>query len=331
MWREFREARGLAPTFQFSLACARAGLPLFVIAPPSGGKSTIVFALEKYLTNKGEEVRRISRLGLRDLQELANWLNLTKSAVLINEDYANIGSSEYMLEKMAELIGSLSYSKTYQAYGMKVDVRMYKLGFVSGCQAEWLRNMMESQAFITFIREKFIRFYELPYTQTKTLPMLDAIEKLVNCQNEYEKKEVDRIPNEFLSALSFQLGKVRAEEYAFQIAEELTRLIKRDKLFDALRFYAKRLAFENEIIQREIGDAGYEVNVRWKGYKALYWVLRMGAVRREDFMDLLGVSSIRSVDRCIEEARASGWITSYWNTGNLIFIPTDRIRKVIGI
>ncbi|OYT26602.1 MAG: hypothetical protein B6U97_03525, partial [Candidatus Altiarchaeales archaeon ex4484_96] len=95
---KYGRCKTLAPPFLWSVACARAGIPTMLIAPPSGGKSVVIFAVGEYLEQNGEFVRFINRIGLRGLQRLANKLNEVKTATLLNEEFSSIGYSQYMTE-----------------------------------------------------------------------------------------------------------------------------------------------------------------------------------------------------------------------------------------
>jgi len=326
-WHRYGDAKTLAPNFEFSIACAKAGIPLLIVAPPSGGKTTVIFACEKWLSEHGEPTRRVSRIGLRALKSLTEWLKSSGYATLLNEDYALLGSSSHMLEKMGEIVGALSYSHTYQDDGLKVDIRMIRLGFVSGVQPLWIRVMMEHPVFATHVREKFIRFYDLPFTPSKSIGMLEAIDLLNAKIDSHNPNPNIRIPQEFLNALSFQVGTERAKEYAPTICLELSKLIPHDRVHGALKFYAERIGFERDFVTREITEEGFDIETKWHGYHALYWCLRKGKVTREEFMNLLGVTSLRSVDRAVEYGIRFGWVTSEWNSDKKVFMATSGMIK----
>jgi len=330
-WSRYGDAKTLAPTFELGVACAKAGIPLLIVAPPSGGKSTIIFAVEKWLSEHGENVRRQARLGLRALKGLTEWLKTSQTATIVNEDFSAIGRTEYMTELMGEIIGLLSYSKTYQDEGLKIDLTMTKLGFVSGVQPLWIKKMMVHPVFATHIREKFLRYYELPYTPTKKIGMNEAIDTLTRKAQSFKMNVKVRIPPEFLSALSFQVGSERAGEYAPMIARELTTLMPKSKVWKALKFYAMRMMFEREFVERELSDEGFTVETKWSGFHALYWVLRKGRVTREEFMDLLGVTSLRSVDRALDHAIRYGWVTSTWNSSTKGFMPSEGMKRRVAL
>jgi len=334
MWGRWRHTYNLASDFVWAVSCVKAGIPTLLIAPTSGGKTTIVYAVDKYLKMKEEPHLLISRIGLRGLRKIADIISMSGNFTLLNEDYALIGSSDYMVEKMAEIIGALSYSRTYYDYGLDITITVDRLGFVSGVQPWWIKTMMTKPAFITHIREKFIRYYLLPYKRGKDVDMLTAIEDLVNTllKVEDEPKETTgfRIPREFIEALSVQVGMVRATEYAERIAYPLAELIGAKNVHRALRFYAKRIEFEDNIVRRDLDERGYNVDVLWQEYTALYWCLRKGVLSREAMRRCLGVSSMRSVERVIDKGIRVGWITSIWNCGRKYFIANPRIREELG-
>jgi hypothetical protein len=326
-WNKYGSVKTLAPTFELEVACSRAGIPLLIVAPPSGGKTTTIFACEKWLSEHGEPTRRVSRIGLRALKQLADWLKESQYATLLNEDYALLGSSEHMAEKMGEIVGALSYSRSYQDDGLKVNLNMVRLGFVSGVQPLWIKTMMVHPVFATHVREKFIRYYDLPYMPSESVPMLEAID-LLNVKLKERKVNVNiRIPPQFVRALSIQVGSERAKEYAPKIERELSTLMPSNRVYPALMFYAERIGFERDFVEREIEENGFKVETKWCGFHALYWCLRKGQVTREEFMDLLGVTSLRSVERALENAIRYGWVTSEWNSTKKVFMASKPILE----
>lgn len=331
LFDSFGKVKTLADTYLFSVACARAGVPLLLIAPPSGGKSTVIFAAEKYLRDTGTSVERVSRIGLRSLKELCDFLKSSYAATLVNEDYATLGSADYMVEKMGELIGALSYSGSYQDHGLKIDLKMAKLGFISGVQPLWIRTIMTHRVFSTHLREKFMRFYVLPCAPSEDVDDVEAISLLVQKTVSYHEDLRTLIPVEFLRALAFQVGTTRAQRFAPSIAREVAKLIPRKHVVEALRYFATRLEFERDFVQREVSDSGFDVETRWLAYHALYWVLRKGKVQREEFMNLLGVTSVRSVDRALEKALQTGWVTSNWNDNHKIFTASEGMIKRVAV
>lgn len=327
MFSKFGRAKTLAPPFVFSVACARAGIPLLLVAPTSGGKTAIIFSAERWLGEHKEPTKRVSRIGLRGLRSLSEWLKATKYGTLLNEDYSLIGSSDWMVDMMAEIIASLSESKTFQDDGLKVDIRVDKMGFISGVQPQWLREMYEKQAFSTHIREKFIRYYVLPYAPTKEVDRREAIEILSANLNEVEKSKQVKLNSEFLEALTYQVGTTRAIYYASMIVDELSKLMNPRLVSRAQTFFSRRLGFEQSMIERDITDTGFSVNTLWHEYTMLYWCLRKGDMTRVDMMKALGVSSLRSVDRATEKTIAKGWISSRWNNGEKHYFIPDAIKE----
>jgi hypothetical protein len=326
---QFKEAFTLAPEYLFGLACCRAGVPVMMVAPPSGGKTTIIYAIEKRLKEKGEAVQTVSRLNLRGLKELADWLKGSREATLLNEDYALLGSSDYMIQKMAELVGALSYSKRYQDFGLKVNIMMDKLGFVSGIQPQWVEGLMTHQAFATHIREKFLRYYVLPFEPCEAIPMPIAINLLVENTRETGANLNAEVPPELRGALSLQVGSDRANEFISPIVWELSRLIPPIELPNALRFYSERISWEQNFLQRELTKNGFSVETKWIAYHVLFWCLREGEVDRMRLMERLGVTSLRSVDRATDYALQSGWVTSRWNSDIKLYEASPQIREMV--
>jgi len=327
----FGGAKTLAPLFIFSVACARAGVPVLLVSPTSGGKSTVIFAVDKWLRKQGEPVDKISRLGLRGLKHLADWLNWNKTATLLNEDYSSIGSSEYMTEKLGHLIGSLTYSKIYVDYGLEIAISVTRLGFVSGVQPQWVKTMMTHPVFSTHLREKFLRYYCLPYTPTKDIVDTEA-QKILSERLEAKPFNPDvRVPKEFRQALAFQVGQTRGRMFSDMIAVQLSALLPKWCLWRAMKFYAQRLKFEYDFVYRTLGKVGYKTETRWHEYLALYWALRSGAMTRQDYMMRFGVSSMRSVERVLKKALELRWVTSKWaneeTAGTKLFMPSDEALR----
>jgi len=326
-FRTFKEARSLAPPFVFSIACARAGIPLLMLAPPSGGKSTVILAVEEWLKGHGESTLKVSRLGLKGLRQLTEWLKSEKRATLLNEDYALIGSSGYMVEKMGELVGALSYSKTYQDFGLRINITVDRLGFISGVQPYWIFDMVTNPVFATHLREKFLRYYMLPCSVTRPISMATAISLLTTSLRERERGAIPKIPSSFMGALELQVGETRALEYAQRLVWELARFIPEGELEQVLDFYSWRLVFDAYAMEREIGERHYEVTSRWHEYTVLYWLLRRGALTREELAKCLGVTHLSSVDRATGKAIRQGWITSYWDSAQKKYIPSLEWKR----
>jgi len=334
MMELFKDAETLAPAYLFSLACCDAGIPLMLIAPPAGGKTTIIFAIESFYRDKGEPVRLVSRIGLRGLRKLADWLNYHRNVVLLNEDYSLIGSSNYMVEKMAEIVSALSYSKVYIDEGLGVTVRVSRLGFITGVQPMWIRNIVENPVFATHIREKFVRYYVLPHKASRDISMSKAIALLVNgtknlmerCKETYDV----RFPKEFLEGLAVQVGFTRAREFADLLSVVLPRFIPREYINRFLKYTAVRLRFEESFISREVTETGFKVKTFWKGYTGLYWIIRDNKSSHESLRIRLGASSYRSVDKVLEETFKLGWVTSKVENGRKFFYIAKPIEKLIG-
>jgi len=333
MLSEFGRLRNLATDFLFGLGCVKAGIPALLIAPPSGGKTTLIYTIHRYLEDNDKNVMLISRLGLRGLKKLARVLNYVDEFNLLNEDYALIGSSDYMAEKIAEIVGALSYSGTYYDYGLEIRIALQKLGFLSGVQPYWLRRLMTKPAYITHIREKFIRYYMLPYTPSRDVEMKKAIIELLMKYNRAKKNIMSgdgyTIPREFIRALASQVGMVRAKEYAERLGYALSEVLGSQNVHRAMKFYAQRIGFEDNVIRRDLTEEGYKVQVMWREYTALYWALRKGRLTREEMRKALGVTSIRSADRLIEEGIYTGWITTQWVNGIKYVIPNPELRELL--
>jgi hypothetical protein len=326
MFKGFGRAETLADGFIWGVACARAGIPTLLVAPPSGGKSTIIDACKKWLGMNNYKTLEVSRIGLRTLKGVASYLIRNKEVVLFNDDYSNIGDSDYMVVKMGEIISALSYSGGFYDYGLNIKITMKKLGFISGVQPLWINTLMSSRVFSTNIREKFIRYYLLPHRPTPDLEYEEAIKLLVENQPTYRQSGEIKIPSIFLDSLALQVGRTRGKEFANRLVEELKALVPLWKIPKLLRFFSTRIGLENIIVERELGEYTYNVDVYWKAYTVLYWCLRKGGVEKEDFKEYLGVSSIRSVERALDEALTKGFVVMT-PTRNLRVLPNYNVFK----
>lgn len=325
MFEEFKKVQTLADGFVWGIACSYAGIPCLFVAPPSGGKSTVIFSVEKYLKRHGDATQRISRLGLRGLSELAEFLGTTGKCTLINEEYASIGSTDYMTEKMGELIGALSYSGSYVDHGLKIELQVERLGFISGIQPLWIKTLMTHPVFATHVREKFLRYYFLPHTATEDVDDLEAEQLLNTLIREHEQRGHGKIPTEFMEGLAIQVGLTRAKIYALRLARALAPFFARSKRERALRYFGVRLGFEKAFVMRDISAKGFEVETNWRSYHALYWALRRGEITGAEYMFRLGVTSMRSVERCLSDALRLGWVASRLNTDRRVYLPNPHI------
>jgi len=327
LFSQFGEARSLAADLCFCVASAKAGVPVLLVAPPSGGKSTVIMGVEAWLKLRGEMTQRVSRIGLKTLKVLTDRLNVERKATLLNEDYALIGSSDYMVEKMGEIIAALSYAHTYQDLGLKIDVTVERVGFISGIQPYWLSFMVQNPVFATHLREKFIRYYMLPMSITQDVDDTVAI-KLIAKTLKFEVRAVnDAIPDDFMTSLTLQVGDTRAKRFSRAIANQMSFLSKTEDFERLMHFYAKRLAFEAHIMDRELGENTYTMRSYWQEYTVLYWLLRCGAMTREQIAIRLGVTSTRSVDLAIGKAFNKQWITSYWNGDHKYYCVASDIKR----
>jgi hypothetical protein len=126
--------------------------------------------------------------------------------------------------------------------------------------------------------------------------------------------------------LALQVGRTRGKEFANRLVEELKALVPLWKIPKLLRFFSTRIGLENIIVERELGEYTYNVDVYWKAYTVLYWCLRKGGVEKEDFKEYLGVSSIRSVERALDEALTKGFVVMT-PTRNLRVLPNYNVFK----
>jgi len=330
---KYGRARTLAPAYLFGLASCLAGVPTFIVGPPASGKSTIILAVKRKLDEIGVPNAIVSRLGLRGLKRLCVKMKKARRFALLNEEYSLIGSSDYMVEKMGELIGTLSYQGYFYDPGLDVEVDVDALGFLSGVQPLWIMKMITNPVFTTFIREKFIRYYLLPYEPSPPISQLEAINILTERCEVRDLSPGFRIPDEFIIALTIQLGPTRAREYAPRIAKALSLLMPQKYIYRALKFYAVRIAFEDDIITKVLTEHGFRGSVRWREYTVLYWVLRLGKATPKDIGECLGLKSTSSIYELLNAGIQAGWITSQPESNSpgsrIVYLPNPEWAKKV--
>jgi len=324
---KFGRAKTLAPPYIFGLASCIAGVPTFIVGPPASGKSTVIFAIKRKLDEIGVPNAVISRLGLKGLKKLCVIMHKAKNFALLNEEYSLIGSSDYMVEKMGELVGTLSYQGYFFDPGLGIEISVQRLGFVSGVQPLWLINLVSNPVFTTFLKEKFIRYYMLPYEPSEPISQMEAINILVERLEVRDRSPGYKIPNEFIEALTVQLGPTRAREYAHRIAKALSILMPQKYIYRAMKFYAERIAFEDEIMTKVLTEKGFRADVRWREYTVLYWALRFGKLNPENLKQVLGLRSSKSVYSLINAGIQAGWLAGYPNNGKVIYVPNPTLVK----
>jgi hypothetical protein len=326
MISRFSEASTLADGFIVSVACTLAGLPLFLIAPPSGGKTVCIRATEKWMDSHNMKYRQVSRIAIKGLKDLSLWINRNQNVTLTNDDFSLIGSSDYMTEKMAEIVASLSYDHRYVDYGNDIVVSCSSLAFISGLQPLWLQYVMRYRVWDTHLREKFIRFYMMPHKQSRDLDDVTAINSLSSAITVSDGYEA-RMNRDLLESLISQLGYTRGYIYYQKLHEALTRIVERDYFHTVCRFLANRISIEDMIVVREISDKGYEISVGWRAYTMLYWCMRIGTPSKSDLCIRLGVTP-RSVERLAEDAMSRGWIAASRNSTTVRYVVNPSIAKM---
>jgi len=309
MWGRFRKAMTLAPAYLWGLCCSKAGIPTFIVGPPASGKSTVIEAVGRYLEGEGEAVYRVSRMAIRDLKHFSKEWTGAKEVVVLNDDFSLIGSSDYVTERMAEIIASLGYGGQYVYKGMEVEISVSRFGFLSGVQPYWVRHIHTHRAFSTHIREKCLRYYLLPFREARPIRFREAVKLLVSNTREYKFRDV-KVPESFMEALSLQVGPTRAEEYVERLSPWVS-LYCGKYARKVMEFWAKRIAFEDYIIERTVEKEGFEVKSYWQAYTVLYWVLRLGETTINGLCPYLGLK-YHETRKLVMEALKKGWVE--WNT-----------------
>ena len=326
MISKFSEASPLADGFIMGVASCLSGIPVFLVAPPSGGKTVCIRSLEKWMDEHGMKYRQVSRIGLKGLKELSLWINKNQNVTLTNDDFSLIGSSDYMVEKMAEIVASLSYDHRYMDYGNDIIVSCSSLAFISGLQPLWLQYVMRYRVWDTHLREKFIRFYMIPYKDSRDIDDVTAVNNLSKALDLTDGYDA-RVDRDLLEALVSQLGYTRGLIYYQKLHESLTRIIDRDYFHDVSKFLASRIRIESMIVTREVTDRGYEINVGWRAYTMLYWCMRIGKPSKTDLCIRLGITP-RSVERLAEDAVSRGWIATTRNSTTVRYIVNPIISEM---
>lgn len=327
-------------------AMCDAGIPMFLIAPPSGAKTTIIKILEKLYQDRRfvYELERISPMRFLKLQyQMQDIDNL-----LLSEDFSTLGEEEGAVFKMAMLIAKLSYDKKYidpffstkdSPEGLRLIVK--SLAFVCGMQPMWLQIYGNKEVFETLIMEKLLRYYRLPILPIKEItPMQIVIERVTDAVREArEEKQIEasallHAVQSAQTALKVQCG-ARAIEYAKLFVPALSRYVPADLFSEWLRQANARFFFEERFLLR-----GFEPlriapahQALYREYAVLFFSLQYNPCTYESLRSYMKIrgktkhATARYMRLLIRYGMDAGYITVL-RKKNVRILPTAPYRKL---
>ena len=248
-------------------------IPILLVAPPSGAKTTIIKVLEKYYETKRfvYALERISPMRFLKLQDQMNGMD----NLLLSEDFSTLGDEEGAVFKMATIIAKLSYDKKYidpffttkeSPEGLRLIVK--SLAFVCGMQPLWLQIYGAKEVFETLIMEKILRYYRLPIMAIKEIAkqtlVIESVLQALRETNPASYTVKDEQVKAIAHSLAFQCG-ARGIEYANLFATALSNYVPEPLFNEWLYQTAHRFEFENKFMLR-----GYEPLKTGIKHEALY-------------------------------------------------------------
>lgn len=319
-----------------------AGIPFFIIAPPSGGKTTIIKFLEEYFKSKlfTYVLERFSPMRLVVLQDR---INTSKEILFLAEDFSTMGEDQSAVFKMATIISKLAYDHRYidtfysdknheEGLALNVD----KLSFVCGCQPLWLTIYAGKEVFETLIMEKILRYYRLPIMPiSETTPMKEVVSYLcehIKPSKGYEPKKEDV---EILKkALSVQAG-ARALEYSKLVSESLTKFVSKELYSEWVLQFSRRLSFEQRFLMRYYepmrGLVAYSLH---KEYSVLFFTMQYANCTFNMLRHFLKVrAKSKSKTRqymsyLIKSARETGYVSCFRMSKDMMVLPSKLYRQL---
>lgn len=271
-------------------AMVDSGTPMFIVAPPSGAKTTIIKTLEKLYRDRRfvYTLERISPMRFLKLQ----YQMQDKDNLLLSEDFSTLGDEEGAVFKMATLIAKLSYDKKYidpffttkdAPEGLKLIVK--SLSFVCGMQPMWIQIYGAKEVFETLIMEKLLRYYRLPIMPIKDIAPMQTVIEIVSAKITQDLEDhaiveldADMLEKEtkfFATALKVQCG-ARGIEYAKLIVLAIALYIPKEVLHAWLVQTAMRFKFEERFLLRgyEPLKIGIKHEALYREYTVLFFAMQ---------------------------------------------------------
>lgn len=326
-----------------SMAMVDSSVPFFIIAPPSGGKTTIIKILEKVYgdTRFVYTLERISPMRFLKLQyHMRNNDNL-----LLSEDFSTLGDDESAVFKMATMIAKLSYDKKYvdpffrtkeSPEGLVLIVK--SLAFVCGMQPLWLQIYGAKEVFETLIMEKILRYYRLPIAPIKEVaPMkqvINGIVKSIKKSKKYKYKPEKKLVNRFAEGLKIQCG-ARGIEYAKQFVPALAKYVPKKLLSEWLYQTVQRFNFEKKFLLRwyEPLKIGIKHEAEYRQYTVLFFAMQYNTCTYEKLKDFVKIraktksATFRYMRYLLRLALEAGYI-NVLRKGKTYIIPSKEFQKL---
>jgi hypothetical protein len=318
LFGRFGFAKSLALPFIFSLSVGVSGKPNFLIAPSGTGKTVVVKAVEKYLEEINYPVAFVDKINLTNLQALNDWLNENPSCVLVNDDFSHIGTSEYNTEKTGSLIGGLSYDKRFKDKAMKIDIEyIERLGFITAIQPYWIKDVVLSGTWITFFRQRFIRYYMLSaYHYGRQRKPSTMINRLIKGMKFYDVPKAIHHNANLKNALRSQLGGGRGQECYDDIRRNIYKFVGQHAYQRTCDLIAERLVFENAFMRRDYNllERKFIVQTRDIEFTILNIALRYNPLSYKDLARELHLildeeQANRTLSKLINSVENLKWIT----------------------
>jgi len=326
-----------------SMAMVDSSIPFFIIAPPSGAKTTIIKALEQiYADNRFVyTLERISPMRFLKLQyKMRNNDNL-----LLAEDFSTLGDDEGAVFKMATMIAKLSYDKKYvdpffttkdSPEGLILIVK--SLAFVCGMQPLWMQIYGAKEVFETLIMEKILRYYRLPIAPIKEVsPMnvvIKSITEAVKHSKHYRYKPHKILIKRFADSVKVQCG-ARGIEYAKLFVPALAKYVPKKLLSEWVFQTVQRFNFERQFLLRwyEPLRIGIKHEAEYRQYTVLFFAMQYNTCTYDSLKDFVKIraktksATFRYMRFLLRLGLESGYI-NVLRKGKTYIIPSNEFQKL---
>jgi len=343
--KEFLDKKRFADLYFDLVNCCAlvdSGIPFFIVAPPSGGKTTLIKALERIYNGKFF-VYVLERFSPMRLIALQDRMNEARNVLFLSEDFSTMGEDETAVFKMAVIISKLAYDKRYidtfyidknHPEGLFIEVD--KLGFVCGLQPLWLTIYSGKEVFETLIMEKILRYYRLPI---KPIKETESMKRVVSWLVERIKERKGFKPKKELveklqKSLAVQCG-ARAKEYSGVIARNLTKYIPKSLVSEWIEQFRRRFSFEKLFLMRYYepneGLISYALH---KEYTVLFFAMQYNHCSLKRLRDFVKIraktkgATNRYTGYLIKSARECNYVTTLRRSKELIVLPSKKFRSV---
>jgi len=323
-------------------ACIDSGNALFLVAPPSGGKTTLIKYLEGAYSEKRfiQLLERISPLRMLVIQDSMN----DQHCLMMSEDFSTLGDDESAVFKMAIMVSKLSYDKRYidtlfvdkkHPEGLRLFVK--SCAFVCGMQPLWLQIYSNKEVFETMIMEKILRYYRLPimpiHETTITSKVVASLNETIQYDSEGYKPSRKQVKR-FQQDLKIQCG-ARATEYAYPILSALSHYVPKATFNQWIKQIGARFRFEKDFLMRyyvpteimAIAEALY------KAYTVLFFTMQYNSCTYTTLRDYVKIraptqkATFRYMRYLINRAMEVGFCTVL-RKSKLYIMPSTKFKRL---